>query len=1791
LKKTIYLFATIFLSSLKSFSQGAPACPSITPGSANVSICQGTCTTLTSTIVSNNQTSSYTVSAIPYVPYPYTGAPILVGADDVWSSPVDLGFNFCFFGQSYKKAILGDNGQLCFDTSFAKGYDNFLITTALPNNVDLPAPTICAAFRDIDQGIGGHSYIHTVGSAPCRALVMSWVNVPLYNNGQGLHCTGTPNSTLQVVLYENTNYIDVYIQNSYSCSDWNGGYGIIGIQDANTNSFVCPPNRNFPNTWTTTNEAWRFAPAGPPSYAITWTGPGGVVVGTGPSVSVCPASTSTYTASMVVTNCDGAKTTYTGSETVTVNSISPVTVSPVSSLICNSGGSATLTAANAGVYSWSPSATLNSSSGAVVTATPLSTTTYTVTGTSGACTTTATTIVKVGLPATLTSSKTNILCKGGASGTAKVTPAGGTAPYTYSWTPGGSTIANLTGLSAGNYTATVTTAIGCQTTAAFTLTEPPALVMAPFSTNSTCGLANGNATANASGGTGSYTYTWTPAPGSGQGTAVAGNLAATNYTIVVNDANNCTQSGAISVANTPGPTLSLSSATNLLCNAACTGSATVTGSGGEGAYTFSWTGNPSLSATANALCAGSYTCTIKDANGCPATQTVAITQPPAMGLSPSAISATCGLSNGSASVAVTGGTGAYTYSWNPIPGVGQGTANASSLAANTYTIHVSDANGCNQSKPIAVNNTGGPSASLASVVNPTCFSGCTGSANVSASGGTGLYTYSWSGNASTSSFANALCSGTYTCTIKDANGCQITQTATVTQPTALTLTQASLAATCGAANGTASVSVSGGTGSYTYSWNPSPGSGQGTAAVSGLTSNTYTVLVTDANACSQSKTVVISNVSGPSASLASSVNPACFSTCTGSASVTATGGTGPYTYTWTGNPSTGATASLLCSGTYTCTIKDANGCQTSQSVTLGQPSTLTLSATSASSTCGASNGSASVLVSGGTGAYTYSWSPTPGSGQGTSSVTGLAANTYTAVITDANGCSKNSTVTITSLGGPTVTLAASANALCHASCNGNATVNATGGSTPYSYTWSGSASSGPTATGLCAGTYTCSIRDIHSCLTTQTVTITEPGALAVLSGNTSASCGASNGSAYVQVSGGTGAYTYSWNPSPGGGQGRDTASGLVANTYTVLVKDANGCPLTSVISVNNLGGPTTTIASLLTPSCNTLCNGTATISPSGGTGAYSYSWSGNPSITSTANGLCSGTFTCTVSDANGCKSTQTVVLTQPPALTISSISSNANCNGSCDGSAVAVPAGGTGQYTYSWSSGAGNVSTANSLCQGTYTCQVKDANGCLALQTYSISQPLPMVASVTSTKVSCNGSCNGIASVNPSGGTGGYIYSWFPATGSAPAINSICSGTYTCTISDSKNCQLVQTVTVGTPVTLTAVGISLASTCKLNNGSLSVQPSGGTPVYTYSWSPAPAAGQNTSTASALPPNLYTCIITDSSGCKATFTDSVKNTGIAPVAKLTATGSTIFCAGKTVPLTASGGTTYSWNTGAQSDTISAKSGGIYTVYVKNGCGIDSAKIALTKDSLPKSTVSGQNKLCNGDSELLAASGGTSYMWNTGATNPTIQVSQAGIYQVAVTNHCGTDTAIFTLIVNNVTAYFTANGTTGIVPFPVNFTDSSSANAVSWHWDFGDGTTLNGFSPNHTFASTGTFVVVLTVTEPNGCTNSFTRIIVVNEIPSWILVPNVFTPNGDGSNDYFLVKSIGLSEFEAKIYDRWGVEMAVLTTPDMGWDGRTIGGQMAVNGTYYYLIKAKGADKVVYNLTGFVMLIRN
>ncbi|MFI5148449.1 MAG: gliding motility-associated C-terminal domain-containing protein [Bacteroidia bacterium] len=1161
--------------------------------------------------------------------------------------------------------------------------------------------------------------------------------------------------------------------------------------------------------------------------------------------------------------------------------------------------------------------------------------------------------------------------------------------------------------------------------------------------------------------------------------------------------------------------------------------------------------------------------------------------PTALGTTP--VNASCGNNNGSVTIgATTGGTAPYSYNFNSL---GFSTTTVySNLAAGTYTVVVKDANGCTFTTTATVSGNPGPTALATTPTNANC-GGSTGSVVIGATtGGTGPFTYNFNslGFSSTTSYTG-LVSGTYTVVVKDANGCTYSTTATVGNnpgPTALATTPTNTS--CGGNTGSVSIgSTTGGTGPFTYNFNSLGFSS--TTSYTNLPAGTYTVIVKDANGCTYSTTATVGNNPGPTALATTPTNTSCGSS-TGSVTIGATtGGTGPFTYNFNSLGYSSTTLySGLAAGTYTVLVKDANGCIFSTTATVGNNSGPTaLASTPTNASCGASNGSVSIgSTTGGTGPYTYNFNSLGFSS--TTTYNGLPAGTYSVIVKDANGCTFTTSVTINNNGGPTAQAITPAPATC-GSANGSVNLGGTtGGTGPYTYNFNSLGFSSTTSyTGIAAGTYTVVVKDVNGCTYSTTVTVpnsTGPSVTAS-SGNAALCNAACNGSANVTVTGGTGALTYSWSPS--GGNAATTPASLCAGSYTCTVKDSNGCVTTKIVTLTDPPAIVVSTASTRPATCN-ISNGAAIVSVTGGTGAYTYSWAGGGGSTDSISAVAAGSYSVTVTDANNCPQTYTVSINNSggPSATLSA-SGNVNCNGACNGTATVTASGGTGAYTYAWSPSGGTSATASSLCAGSYTCSIRDANNCLITQAVTITQPAALSAPLPAvTNIVCNGGNNGSATVTPGGGTSPYTFSWSPVTGNTATVTNLGPGIVYCLVTDANGCSVKDSATITQPAALSASLTSTQATCATQNGTAAVTAGGGTGTYTYAWSPS---GGSSSSASGLAPGLYTCTVTDANGCTLNDTVTIANVGNPPVATVLASGPLTFCQGSSVTLHASGGTTYSWSNGSTLDSIVVAASGTFTVTVTNSCGTSSAVTTVTVNPLPVAVLTGASKVCQGDSILLTASGGTSYTWSTGSNSASIYVTAGGTYSVIVTNGCGTATAQTTVTLNSVTSHFTADSTTGYAPFNVNFTSNGSANAITWTWSFGDGATGSGQNPSHVYPTAGTYTATCTATDANGCSNTYQIVITVLDLPSWIYVPNVFTPNGDGKNDVYLIGSQGLTEFDMKIYDRWGVELAEIHNAGEGWDGRTKAGLLAADGTYYYVLHAVGTDKKIYDKQGFFQLI--
>ncbi len=1134
-----------------------------------------------------------------------------------------------------------------------------------------------------------------------------------------------------------------------------------------------------------------------------------------------------YTVTVTDNNSDQATANVTITEPSALSASSSST-----NASCNGGNDGTASASGSGgtapySYSWNNGGNTANISG-------LAAGSYTVTITdANGCQANSSTSVSEPSALSASAGATNVTCNGGSDGTAGASASGGTGPYSYNWSNGGNT-ANISGLSAGNYGVTITDANGCEATAATSVTQPSVVSASASSTDVSCnGGTDGSTSASASGGVPPYSYSWS----NGGNTANISGLSAGSYTVTVTDASGCQGTASTSVTQ-PSALSASASSSNVSCNGANDGSASASASGGTAPYSYAWS-NGGNTASINGLGGGSYSVTVTDANGCQASASTSVSEPSTLSASASSQNASCnGGNDGSVDLTVSGGTSPYSYNWSH----GANTEDLTGVGAGSYSATVTDANGCVANANAIVTEPSAMSLS-ASATDASCAAATDGSVDLTVSGGTGPYSYSWSNGANTEDLA-AVSSGTYTVTVTDANGCNASTSANVGALSTLAASTSSTNVSCNGGNdGSAGVSASGGVPPYSYSWS----NGGNTASISSLAAGGYSVTVTDAAGCQVTGATSVSEPSALSAS-ASSTNVYCNGANDGSASASASGGTAPYSYAWSNG---GNTSSIngLGGGSYSVTVTDANGCQTSSSTSISEPSALSASASSQDVSCnGGSDGSVDLTISGGTAPYSYNWN----NGANTEDLSGVGAGSYSATVTDANGCVANANATVTepsaiSLG------TSSTEASCAAATDGSVDLSVSGGTAPYSFNWSNGANT-EDLTGVSSGTYSVTVTDANGCNSNTSSNVGALSTLAASATSTNVGCnGGNDGSAGVSASGGIPPYTYNWS------NGGNTAniSSLAAGSYNVTVTDAAGCQVTAGTSVSE---PSALSASAFSTnvSCNGASDGTASASAAGGTAPYSYAWS-NGGNTANISGLGGGSYSVTVTDANGCQASASTSVSESTVLGTSVSSSNAACNGG-SGSVDLTVSGGTAPFSYNWSNGANSEDLA-SVAAGTYNVTVTDANGCVSTNGATVSEPSAVSASASSTDASCNGGSDGTASASASGGTAPYTYNWSNG-GNASNISGLSAGSYSVTVTDANGCDASASTNVGQPSAVSVSTSSTDETCAGNDGTATASGSGGTAPYSYSWS----NGGNTATINGLAAGSYGVTVTDANGC-------------------------------------------------------------------------------------------------------------------------------------------------------------------------------------------------------------------------------------------------------------------------------------------------------------------------------------
>ncbi|MBW8048924.1 MAG: PKD domain-containing protein [Cytophagales bacterium] len=474
------------------------------------------------------------------------------------------------------------------------------------------------------------------------------------------------------------------------------------------------------------------------------------------------------------------------------------------------------------------------------------------------------------------------------------------------------------------------------------------------------------------------------------------------------------------------------------------------------------------------------------------------------------------------------------------------------------------------------------------------------------------------------------------------------------------------------------------------------------------TPDNYLVTVSMINGCGNvavfSAAITVSGVSGA----ALTVIPAA-TTCNGgsdgSATVTITNGSPPYTYLWD-DPSqqTNDTAVNLSAGTYSVTVTEENGCSTTASaIIIIEPAGMTLTTGSVDANCGSSDGSAFVTATGGVSPYTYAWS----SGGTNLIENNLVAGTYMVTVTDFDGCSQSAAVSINESGAGTVSVNTVTGITCNGGLNGSIDIAVSNGTPPITYSWS----NGDTTediSNLTAGTYEVTVTDSAGCNAFESITIIEPDGMNITTSSTDANCGSSDGSVTVNVTGGIAPYSYSWNT----GDTTTAVTNLSSGSYLVTITDANGCVDSVAATVSNVGAPTITV-NATDLSCNGSADGAVTLNVTGGSTPYSYWWSTGSTVQNQTN-MIAFTYFVTVTDASGCETTLSIVVDEPDPLSLTVTGIDVTGCGISNGSAAANVNGGTSPYSYTWST-LDITQTISGQPEGVYSVTVSDANGCPAI--------------------------------------------------------------------------------------------------------------------------------------------------------------------------------------------------------------------------------------------------------------------------------------------------------------------------------------------------------------------------------------------------------------------------------------------------------------------------------------------
>ena len=1416
--------------------------------------------------------------------YALSSDPSGITADDGHGPIVDIGFTFNFYGAAHTQLVISGNGYITFDLFQANQYSPWSINAPIPNPGNLPENAIMGPWHDLNPGVGGSIVYGVVGVAPNRKFIVTWCGVPMYSCTNLLH-------TSQVVLYEGSDKIEMFIENKPLCASWNSGDGIHGLVDETSTNFdivddpVLLAPRNMGLQWTAVNEGWEFIPNNPAtSYTInsivyvpiiagptTWTDANGNILGTGPSLPVNVSTTTTYFASMSGSCSFGSLV---DSVQITVPACFNLALSSVSASCFGDDAEITcqpdtlLPSWQCELYDLSGVnlATIPNLSASSHTFYNLLPGTYVIKVQSGISTTEDT--IVVGQIQNLLTFQNNIQESNclDEDGAITITPDQQFINYPWDITLAniiGDTLQNINQLNTsffefsnmvtGEYIVSILDAAGCIFVDTLDLNPVPnPLIMETNVSHVSCyGLSDGEIGVFLDNGLLPYTFyingveNLNPPPYDSLFTGLSEGV----YIITVADSDSCGLTETIYIDAPQFPLQVLSSNSVVICDTSLGGSAYAYAAGGspypDGTYIFEWYntnwGSITVGDSISNLGVGDYFLEVTDSNGCQENIPITVTAPQLpLSITPQLFGVVCtGDSDGAAVVFTGGGSAPYDYVWSDMLGNALDSANnivlgdtLSGLFAGSYHLMVTDNSGCTEE---IFFNIGEPSIALEIgavlvVDSIDCYGDQDGRGIVYMVNGSGSpgYSYLWD-NGEIDSIANALSGGWHTVAVSDIRGCVVEDSVYIPENSEIksNLTITNPISCYGDNDGAIYVSTQGG----------------------------------------------IQLLNAPN-----------------------------YDYFWSNGDTDIVLIDSLTHGSYYLTTRDSLGCVVVDSITIDNPDPLYVNAQEMLevSCYGYSTGNAYAIGYGGTLPYIFSWITNgiiDSSSNDSSIVTTLFAGLETVQLTDVRGCIATDTVSIHQPDPLIVSISDSVLAYCVGVNTASATASVSGGTAPYIYEWDDNSvfpQLTVTASNLYAGIYTVTVIDYRGCEAAYTVDLTSYSAplSATInsfgpSGNSVSCYGSTDGALTVEIdiiNSGTPPYIYQWFGSSVI-SANDSIFNLSAGGYSVTVTDANGCLANTNQQLTSPAPLLYDVISADNTTCLGACDGELTLNIQGGITPYTAQLLNNQSGSSAINnvatntlvtGVCTGDYTVLVQDFNACDavlmlggSDQAVLDTTITTDVSVAVIQDVDCYGSSTGE-VAILAPQTALfYSYIWLDLNGDTisaaTTIDSLLAGDYILHAayETINGCTTVDTVTVSQNSLIYSNAIVTDASCNGYNDGSIITTTFGGVSPYSYSWSPIPSSLNNALNVPAGSYDLTITDASNCSVIESYNVAAPALLTAA-VTASQTYILNTSV-----AGGTPPYSYSWIEQTQTGVILGTSSSYivgSNGTYYVVVTDANNC-------------------------------------------------------------------------------------------------------------------------------------------------------------------------------------------------------------------------------------------------------------------------------------------------------------------------------------